>query len=114
MINTKATLDTDANALIFCIFGDPRGLHGPRIEDHAIRLDIRVGRDPVPIHAESINVMGPGLQEVMAALAAVRVARTIYHGRYEGLGSAWGELAPRGLRPTGTCGALLLSKDLRG
>jgi effector-binding domain-containing protein len=98
--------------------------------------DTAIIRLTIP-RAEIRNVMGPGLSELMAALAAqgiapagpwfshhlqmdpevfdfeisvpvskpivaagrvkpsrlpaVKVARTVYHGGYEGLGSAWGE-----------------------
>jgi hypothetical protein len=51
--------------------------------------------------SEMMKVFGPAVGELMAALAAqgveppelpaAKVARTIYHGPYDGLPSAWGE-----------------------
>jgi len=77
----------------------PRITHSPEQLTAVIRLTIP--RDE--IH----NVMGPGIGELMATLAtqgiapagrvkpgilpAAKVARTVYHGGYEGLGAAWGE-----------------------
>jgi hypothetical protein len=47
--------------------------------------------------SEIRNVMGPCIAELMATVGAqgidpaTTVARTVYHGGYEGLGAAWGE-----------------------
>lgn len=59
------------------------------VQTAAIRLTIP--------RSEIRNVMGPGIVELMSVLfelgqlPSATVARTVYHGDYEGLGAAWQE-----------------------
>ena len=61
-------------------------------------FDFEVG---VPVSAP----VAPAGRVASSRLPATRVVRTVYHGGYEGLGGAWGELDAwikrEGLRPTG-------------
>ncbi len=69
--------------------------HHLKMDPHTFDFEICV---PVPIPVAAVGRVKAG------QLAGAKVARTVYHGPYEGLGAAWGEfgawIAANGHTPT--------------